>query len=256
MKKVFFLFFFISLYTFSQNNIQAFKTGEFLKYKIHYGLLGAGFMSLKTESSVLNDEKLFHINGKGWTTGVVDFIFPVEDNYQTYFFKKTVQPYLFIRKINEGGYIKNKEIYFDFQKHQAKVIDYKHNTKKYFFIQNDVQDMLSSLFYLRSLDLSNLKTNDIITLNMFYDEQMNKIKLRYSGKEIIQTKFGKVKTLIFKPMVQSGRIFKDEETVTIWITDDKNKIPIKIKAAILVGSVKAELIEYKGLANSFPIIFN
>jgi len=256
MKKIFLLLIFISFPTFSQKNTQPFKEGEFLKYKINYGLLSAGFMSLEINSSILNNEKLFHINGKGWTTGVVNFIFPVEDNYQTYFFQKPLRPYRFIRKIDEGGYIKNKEIYFDFQKHKAKVIDYKHNTEKIFFIQNDVQDMLSSLFYLRSLDLSNLKNDEIININMFFDEQMNKIKLRYKGKDIINTKFGKVKTLIFKPMVQSGRIFKDEETVTFWITDDKNKIPIKIKAAILVGSVKAELIEYKGLANSFPIIFN
>lgn len=256
MKKVFLLLFFISFHAFSQKSAQAFKKDEFLKYKIHYGLLSAGFMSLEIDSKVIKNEKLFHVNGKGWTTGVVNFIFPVEDNYQTFFYQKNIKPYHFIRKIDEGGYLKNKEIYFDFQKHQAKVIDYKHNTEKSFFIQNDVQDMLSSLFYLRSLDLSHLETNDIISINMFFDEQMNKIKLRFKGKEIINTKFGKVKTLVFKPMVQSGRVFKDKETVTFWITDDKNKLPIKIKAAILVGSVKAELIEYKGLANSFPIIFN
>lgn len=256
MKKISLLLFFISFSIFSQKNVQAFKEGEFLKYKINYGLLNAGFMSLETNSKVINNKKLFHVNGKGWTTGMVNLFFPVKDNYQTYFDKNTLQPYHFIRNVNEGGHIKNKEIFFDFEKHQAKVINHKYSTEKSFFIQNDVQDMLSSLFYLRSLDLSNLKANDIITINMFFDEKMNKIKLRYNGKEIIKTKFGKVKTLVFKPMVQAGRIFKDEETVTFWVTDDKNKIPIKIKAAILVGSIKAELIEYKGLANSFPIIFN
>ncbi len=253
---VYLLLFLIPSIGYTQVNTSAFESGEFLKYKINYGLLNAGFMSLKIESSQINNKQLLHVNGKGWTTGIVNFVFPVKDNYQTYFYQESMKPFKFIRKINEGGYIKNKEIYFDFEEQQAEVIDYKHNTKKSFFIQNDVQDMLSSLFYLRSLDLSNLKINEVITLNMFFDEQINEIKLHYKGKDIITTKFGKVKTLVFKPMVQSGRVFKDDETVTFWVTDDKNKIPIKIKAEILVGSIKADLIEYKGLANSFLIIFN
>lgn len=256
MKRALLLIYFTSIFSFSQNIAPPFKAGELLKYKINYGLLNAGFASLEIDTYIKDQDSLYHVNGKGWTTGVTDFFFPVNDNYQTYFNQQTLKPYHFIRKINEGGYKKNKEIYFDFKTHYAKVINHKHQTEKSFFIQNDVQDMLSSLYYLRSIDFEHLKENDTININMFFDEQMNRIKLRIKGRSTIHTKFGKVRTIILKPIVQAGRVFNDKENVTIWITDDKNKIPIKIKAGIVVGSIKAELIEYKGLANPFPIIFN
>jgi len=255
-KKILYLFLYIGFCSFAQKSNIPFKNGEFLKYKLSYGLLNAGFLTLDMQTHLHNQEELLHVNGKGWTTGMVNLFFSVDDNYQTYFNPKTMQPYRFIRKIEEGGYIKNKEIYFDFKSYQAKVIDYKHHTEKYFEIKKDVQDMLSSLYYLRTLDFNYLYVNDIITFNMFFDSQTNLIKLRLIKRDVINTKFGKVKTVVFKPMVQEGRVFKDKETVTIWITDDLNKIPVKIKASILVGSIKAELIEYKGLVNSFPIIFN
>ena len=73
----------------------------------------------------------------------------------------------------------------------------------------------------------------------------------FLGREVLKTKFGKVKTMIFRPLVQSGRVFKAQESVTLWITDDANKIPIKMKADLSVGSLRAELEQYKGLANTF-----
>ena len=67
----------------------------------------------------------------------------------------------------------------------------------------------------------------------------------------LNSKFGKVNTLVFRPLVQSGRIFKAKESVTIWITDDANKIPIQMRASLSVGSLRAELEAYKGLSNPF-----
>ncbi|MCF6223538.1 MAG: DUF3108 domain-containing protein [Flavobacteriaceae bacterium] len=256
MRKICFLLLLVSFYSFSQKNILSFEAGEFLKYRISYGILNAGFATLEVENSIIKKDTSFHITGKGWTTGMVNFVFSVEDNYQTYINKQTKKPSHFIRKINEGGYKKDKEIYFDYQALQATVIDHKHNTKKYYSIENDVQDMLSTLYYLRGLNFDELNNGDIISLNMFLDQETYKTNIKLIKREVIKTKFGKVNTLVFKPSVVEGRVFDDKETVSFWITDDKNKIPVKIKASILVGSIKAELIEYKGLANSFPIIFN
>jgi hypothetical protein len=91
---------------------------------------------------------------------------------------------------------------------------------------------------------------------MFLDSQVYPFKLRFLGTEILKTSFGKIKTLKFRPMVQAGRVFKANESVTIWITADDNKIPIKLKASLSVGSLRAELDAYKGLANSFKIIYD
>jgi len=256
MRKVLFLLFFISSVGYSQSNTPAFESGEFLKYKLSYGLINAGLATLEIEDHIENDMVMFHVTGKGWTTGMTDFFFPVIDDYQTYFDKKTMQPYRFIRKINEGGYTKNKEIFFDFKREIATVIDHKKSKTETFPVQNDVQDMLSSLYYVRGIDFDTLDEGEIISISMFLDNDIYKFHLFFKGREIIKFNGKRIKTIVFQPTVQEGRIFKSNESVTIWLSDDANKIPLKIKASVLVGSIKAELIEYRGLANPIPLIFN
>ena len=184
---------------------------------------------------------------------MVGAFFSVEDTYETYFDKNTVRPKHFIRKINEGGYTKDKEIFFDFKKHKARVINHKRETDSTYFIQNDVQDMLSSFYYLRTIDFDGLKENDSVDVNMFFDERQNNIRVLVMGRDRLKTKFGEIDCIKIRPLVLEGRVFKDEENVTLWISDDRNKIPVRIKASILVGSVKAELIEARGLAHPFAL---
>ena len=102
--------------------------------------------------------------------------------------------------------------------------------------------------------LPGVKIGDEVNLNMFFDSKTFAFKLKFLGKEYIKTKFGRIKTIKFRPIVQSGRVFKESESVTIWVTDDKNKIPVRLKAALAVGSLRAELKAFKGLANSFKIM--
>jgi hypothetical protein len=88
---------------------------------------------------------------------------------------------------------------------------------------------------------------------MFFDDETTKFKLKFVGREDIKTKFGKVSCMIFKPYVQAGRVFKEEESLTVWISDDDNKIPIRLKASLAVGSIKADLEAFKGLKHSFKV---
>jgi len=244
--------FLIYFSSFSQNNSQAFRTGEFLKYKIQYGLLNAGFATIELKAHNKGKDSLIHAIGKGWTTGMVGFLFSVEDRYESFFTENPIKPKHFVRKINEGGYTQDKEIFFDYNTHYAKVINHKKQTESSHFIQNEIQDMLSSFYYMRSVDFSNLKQNDSIDITMFMDSKMYPFRLVIMDREPVKTKFGIVNTIKIRPIVQKGRIFKDEENVTLWITDDENKIPVRIKASLLVGSAKAELFEFNGLVHPFP----
>ncbi len=139
---------------------------------------------------------------------------------------------------------------FDYNSNKAYVQDFLKQKDTAVPFSN-VQDILSSFYYLRNQDVKGLKRGDEIAIDMFMDSQVYPFKLRFLGKEVLNTKFGKIKTLVFRPLVQSGRIFKAQESVTIWITGDYNKIPIKMKADLSVGSLRAELEAYKGLANDF-----
>lgn len=255
MKKLFFLFFLNVSVVFSQNRNKAFHPGEFLKYKISYGLLNAGYATLQLEETVWNKRELYHVKGLGWSTGMVDVFFHVEDDYQSYFDKKTLKPARFIRKIREGGYTKDKEIYFNFNNLKARVVDFKKKKENTFAIEHNAFDMLSAFYYFRNLDFTDLKTGDIVKINLFYDDRMNLIELQYIKKEIIRTRFGKMRTMVFKPLVEEGRVFSDQESVLIWFTDDEARIPVKIKAAILVGSVNFELQEVKHITGRLPLAF-
>jgi len=90
-------------------------------------------------------------------------------------------------------------------------------------------------------------------VDMFFDDEVFKFKLKFIGRENLKTKFGTVGTMIFRPIVQSGRVFKEEESLTVWISDDENKLPLRIKASLAVGSIKADIDGFKGLKNPFMV---
>ena len=157
-----------------------FQKGESLKFRISYSnFFGAGYASIEVKESKKNGVEAYHIKGVGKTTGVISWFFKVEDDYQTYINKETLQPYRFIRKINEGGYTKDKEILFDHDKNEAVVKNHKHNTEKMYPITNNVQDMLSALYYLRNQEISSLEIGEEIELNMFFDQEINNFKLHW-----------------------------------------------------------------------------
>jgi hypothetical protein len=235
----------------------AFKGGEWLQYRMSYSnFINAGEATLTVAETSNKGKDAFHVKGIGETSGIVSWFFKVYDDYQTYFYKETIQPYRFIRKIDEGGHTKDKEILFDSSKKEATVKNFKKNTTENYTIPANIQDMLSALYYLRNQKLDELAIGDEINLQLFFDEEIFNFKLKFLGREVIKTKFGKVKSLQFMPLVQSGRVFKEQESVTIWVSDDDNKIPLKIKASLAVGSLRADLDAYKGLAHPFNIIFN
>ena len=253
MRKYTFLFFtsFFILLVQGQQKKVAFKDGERLRYKMSYsGFLRAGSAVLQVEERELNGKKVFYTKGTGWTSGMIKWFFEVDDIYESYFDMDTIKPYLFKRKINEGGYKKHRITSFNYDSNRAYVQDFT-NQKDSSIAFTNVQDMLSSFYYLRNIETDSLKKGDEIELDMFLDSKVYPFKLRFLGREVLKTKFGKIKSMIFRPLVESGRIFKEQESVTIWITDDDNRIPIKMKASLAVGSLRADLERFEGLANNF-----
>ena len=242
-----------TLNTFAQSS--AYDTGEYFKFKIHYGIINAGFATVELKEAVKNGKKVHHAVGYGWTTGVTKAVFKVEDDYQSYFDKVTNKPYEFIRKINEGGYTKDQQGYFNQSNKTVLVKNYKKNTEKSFSVTTNVQDILSSFYYLRNHpNIDKLTIGEAIVIDMFFDDEIYKFKLKYLGKENLNTKFGKVSSLKFRPYVQSGRVFKEQESLTVWVSDDVNKIPLLVKADLAVGSLKASIIEAKKLQQPLTIL--
>lgn len=235
----------------------AFDTGEWFKFKMSYsGFVKAGNATLSVKEDVLNGKPVYHVVGKGWTTGAIRWFFKVKDRYESYFDKSTGLPYRFIRDINEGGHTKNIEIDFDQINHKALIYNKKHKKNTIVNTVPNVQDMVSTFYYLRNnLNVDKLKIGDEIRTDMFFDNENYGFKIKYLGVEVINTNFGKVKCLKFRPYVMAGRVFKEEESLTLWVSADKNKIPLRIKADLAVGSLRADLESFKGLKHQFEIQF-
>ncbi len=227
-------------------NHSVFSEGEYLKFVLHYGIIDAGEAELVVKKSPKKFEgrEAYHIVGTGRSVGAFNWFFKVRDRYETYLDKDGVFPWEFVRDIREGGYEK-KENYQFFQ-HKAAVKTHKGDT---FAIPKYSQDMLSSFYYARTLDFTGIQKDQIFTIPTFVDEEVYPLKIRYLGKETIELRNGTYRCLKFVPVVQEGRIFEDDEDMTVWITDDGNRIPVLAKAKVLVGSIKMELVEYDNLAN-------
>ena len=254
MKKTLILIFFISILCFGQDQ-SPYKNGEWLNFKLSYsGWIKAGKASLTLKEDKLNE--LYHVKAIGKTTGPIKWFFKVEDYYQSYFSNKTGLPKKFIRKINEGGHTKNLTIDFDQTTNKAIVNNIKKNSVKEFVTKPNVHDMLSVFYFLRNnYSLDQIKKTKDLSVDMFFDSENYEFKMKFLGLDTINTKFGKIKCIKLRPFVQSGRVFKEKESLTLWISADNNKIPIRIKADLVVGSIRVDLDAFSGLNHPFEINF-
>lgn len=227
-------------------NHSAFKAGEKLRYRLHYGVIDAGEATLEVNKTnkTVQGRPLLHMVGKGRTLGSFNWFFKVRDRYETYMDAQGVFPWMFIRRVDEGGFTINQD--YTFKQAEEKVST---NEGKTFDVPFGIHDMLSSFYYARTLNLDGAKIGQEFKMQMFIDNEIYPFKIKYLGDETIKTRKGKFKCHKIRPIVMEGRIWKQEEDLTVWVTADKNKIPVEIKTKIAVGSIKATLVGWEGLAN-------
>ena len=224
----------------------AFKAGEILSYKLHYGIIDAGIATLEVKPEVMDvsGRQVFHVVGNGYSRGTFDWFFKVRDRYETFIDKDALLPWMFVRRVYEGGVVINQDYTFN---HYTNKVDVGAGEKV--DIPEGTQDMISAFYSARNLDLSNAKEGDVFQINSIVDKEIWPMKIRYVGKDEIKTEIGKFKCLKFRPIVQKGRIFKHEDDLNVWISDDKNHVPLRAQAKLLIGSVKLDIISVKNLAN-------
>lgn len=225
---------------------EAFKAGEILSYRLHYGLMDAGSIVMEVKPEIINvsGRQVYHIVGNGYTKGTFDWFFKVRDRYETYIDKDALLPWMFVRRVNEGGYIINQDYTFN---HYTNKVDVGGGEK--IEIPEGTQDMISAFYAARNLEITKAKEGDIFTINSIVDKEIWPLKIRYVGKDIITCDIGTFRCLKFRPIVQKGRIFKQEDDLNVWLTDDKNHVPLRAQAKLMVGSIKLDIVDAKNLAN-------
>ena len=241
MKKLILIFLLTSHYCFSQKNILPINTGESCSYRIHYGFINAGHAIY----SVTKKNEEISVIVQGRSNSVVDLFFKIRDRYESRINIESLLPSYFKRDILEGRDKINQEYFFNHKNNTVKTQkgEYKINAKS--------QDMLSSFLYGRTFNSSFLKRKNPFFINIFINEEEYNMEVKYVKTEVLNTNIGKVRCIKLKPKVQVGRVFRSPDDLTIWVSDDKNHVLIKVEMDILVGSIKADIETAKNI--KFPL---
>ena len=244
MKKTIFLLF-IPFIIFSQQKLP-YKTGEYTSYDISFEGLSVAFAEMEIKNTVLlKNTPAFHVVAKARTASFFDLFFKVRDLYETYIDTTTIKPIRFYRNIQEGGHKKTQNYNFAHKDLKVLVKDTSYN------IFENTQDMLSAFFYARTFNNKNLTKNTKFSVPVFMDEENFNLDILYLYNEVLETKIGMIDCMVFKPIMQEGRVFEDGEKMKVWISNDENRLLIKVETKIWAGTIKAELINAKNIQYNY-----
>jgi len=246
--------FFSALYAVAQtescnNRDVSYGAGESLTFNVYYnvGLLWiyTGNANLSIADEVCKGKSSYHVTGVGKTAKSYELFFKVNDRYETFIDKETMLPMKFIRDVSEGNIKIKNNITFNQTKNKAL------SDTTTFKIPKCTQDMLSAIYFARNIDFDKYGPGDRIQFNLFLDNKVYSLYIKYLGKEKIKTKMGEYNAIKISPQVITGSIFKDDDKLTVWVSDDANHLPLRVSTPILVGSIKVDLVGYDNLRNPF-----
>lgn len=235
----------------------AFSPGEVIKYEVYYNWgfvwLNAGNVDFKVNSGTFHNKPIYYFDSQGSTYKSYDWFFKVRDRYQSYLDTETLRPLWFHRENYEGGYEADYQYFFNYSDNV--VYSYSRNSDRP-FKKDTVEippctfDLLSLIYYTRNIDFSHLQVGDSVPITSIIDNEIYELYIRYLGREVIENKIGeKYHCIKFSALLVEGTIFKGGEDLFVWVSDDKNRVPILVEAKILVGSVKAYLTSMQGMRN-------
>lgn len=223
----------------------AFQAGEQVTFHVFYSVVGAyihaGTATFTTSLETYANKPVYHVVGDGKTKSSYDWIYKVRDKYESYIDTATLQPYKFIRNVDEGGYKKYETVTFN------KTANTAVSNSGVFKVPDCIQDVISAIYYARNIDFSKYKPEDKIPFKMFLDNEVFDMYIRYMGKETVKTQYGKFKAIKFKPLLLKGTIFEGGEKMTVWVSDDPNHVVLRVESPIVVGKVKIDMMAYRNL---------
>lgn len=229
---------------------RAYYGGEELVFTLNYGFVTGGKGYLTVKDTMINNVKVQHVVGRGETVGLADVLYKIRDRYESYIDEKTQLPVKAVRSIHEGRYRYYNEVTYD--RDSSEVFSQKSGKHK---VPENILDILSAFYFARNHKFNDqLIKDEVIEFMTYFSDEQFPLRIRYRGTEVIKTKFGKVECYKFSPVTEVGRAFKTEDDMHVWITKDKNRLPVRIKFDLSVGSFVCDLDEFKGLKHPFESI--
>ncbi|MGM0376900.1 MAG: DUF3108 domain-containing protein [Bacteroidota bacterium] len=265
MKRIFFLIFLLGTII-AANNVSAgngepssnraqsqgtiYKPGEELIYSLKYGFIKGGKARLLVKDTTLFGEDVHHVIASGRTVGMADAIYKVRDKYESFIDPATDLPVKSIRNIREGSYRYYNEVTYEHEhSDSAKVKSEKSGEH---WVPENIQDILSAFYYARKHKFNeDLKKGDMIEIKTWFSDELFPLRIRYRGTEVIETPLGELECYLFVPVTEVGRAFKNEDDMQVWISRDRNRVPVKIRFKLRVGAFTCNLEQFRGLHNPF-----
>lgn len=241
------------------DDLRAFSEGEILSYGVKYS---AAFLNISvadiiftTTKEIYMGEDCFRINAVGRTKPFFNIFFKMEDIYDSWVVAETLRPLRANSSIREGAYRFGSYIIYDWIDYVAHTRG--ENLKSGSFAQRKLEinncsaDALSMFYILRSADLSEMKVDDEMSLNLVFEDGLYDVRLKYLGKDTLKISGmgDKVRSLKFTCELASsdGEGYDGGNEFLIWLSDDKNRIPIYLESPIRVGKVFATIESWEGL---------
>jgi hypothetical protein len=226
----------------------AFKSGEFLKYRVYYDswmtswlTAGYGTMTVGETDRKFQEREVYHVEVIGKSTKFFNLFMKVDDRFESYLDKEALLPWMFIRRTREGSYVKDDDVVFDYGKMTAASRQMERS------IPPGLQDMVSAFYYMRTCDFDTAVAGDEYHVQFYLDDSLYHSRIVFLGRENVETGMGIFPCMKFKPQVAMGEVFTEQYPMVLWVSDDRNKIPVLGRSGVYIGSVTIELIEYSGL---------
>ena len=212
------------------------NTGENLTFSVDYGFYQAGTATMSIEKTVdINGGACYHIKTTARSNGFISKFYKVRDEVHSYVDIDGLFSRRFEKKLREGKYKSDRYVDFYHDRLIALNTKEKHALTE---IPLYVQDILSSLYYLRTFDLT-VGRDEFI--DVYADGKVYPLRVIVHGKETVKVPAGEYRCLKVEPVLKSEGIFKQEGKLTVWLTDDERKLPVKMTSKILIGSIGVNL---------------
>lgn len=241
----------------TQKNI-AFQYGEETSYIISYNWFvifsEVGQVTFKIEKDKIFGTNAIHYFGEGSSYSWWDKFFKVRDRYEVWVREDNMRPLFFQRNNREGDFRQHESYTYSgdsviFRKNKVNDRPLRYDTLK---ITPCTFDVMSALLYTRNLNFSTYKIGEKIPITVALDEQSYELYFRYQGIEEIKLKdMGTFECMKFTVLLVEGTIFHEGEDLTLWVTNDKNRIPVYVESPILVGNIRARITSIKN--NRYPL---
>ena len=215
---------------------------EKLQYNVKWGLvsLGTGYMQ-SNEVVRFNGRTAFLVRTAAVSNGFADKFYKVRDHYESFIDARTLASLGFAKQIREGDYFRDEWALYDYgdDRSFAKGRNKKGEETLYLGdIPGAVQDMLSSLYYIRTQDLKEGR-EFIIDVNT---KKNWPLVVKVIKKERIKVPAGTFDCFLVEPRLRDEGLFIQKgNKLEVWLTDDERKMPVQMHVQVLFGHIRAEL---------------